>query len=90
LSTRCCNKPAIVKPVEAIEKQNEKLKEIAWIQSHVVRAPLARMMGIANLVRELKTESAECDNLLGHLLNSCNELDTIIRDIATKSDQAKY
>jgi PAS domain S-box-containing protein len=76
------------KHVEAIEKQNEKLKEIAWIQSHVVRAPLARIMGIANLINDIKTESAECNALLAHLLRSCNELDVIIRDIANKSHDA--
>jgi hypothetical protein len=35
----------------AIEKQNKKLKEIAWAQSHIVRAPLARMLGIVNLIK---------------------------------------
>jgi light-regulated signal transduction histidine kinase (bacteriophytochrome) len=69
----------------AIEKQNEKLREIAWIQSHIVRAPLARMLGIINLVKELKTESRESEALLGYLVDSCNELDTIIIDIANKS-----
>ena len=71
--------------IEAIEKQNEKLREIAWIQSHIVRAPLARAMGIAALIKELKNESAECSNLLGYLLESCTELDLIIRDIAQKA-----
>jgi len=37
--------------IEAIEKQNEKLKEIAWIQSHVVRAPLAKIMGLVDLIK---------------------------------------
>ncbi len=71
--------------VAAIEKQNEKFREIAWTQSHVVRAPLARAMGIATLIKELKAESTECSNLLGYLLASCAELDIIIRDIAQKA-----
>src|SRR5690606_14994683 len=29
--------------IEAIEAQNKKLQEIAWMQSHMVRAPLARI-----------------------------------------------
>src|SRR5918993_947656 len=36
---------------KAIEEQNTQLKEIAWMQSHVVRAPLARMMGFINLIQ---------------------------------------
>jgi PAS domain S-box-containing protein len=73
--------------IKAIEKQNEKLREIAWIQSHIVRAPLARMIGIVNLIKELKTESQESESLLGYLVDSCNELDNIIRDIANKSNK---
>ena len=71
--------------VKAIEKQNERLKEIAWTQSHVVRAPLARMMGIVNLISELQCASPECESLLGYLQHSCSELDTIIREIAKKA-----
>ena len=29
--------------IRAIEQQNEKLKSISWMQSHVVRAPLAKL-----------------------------------------------
>ena len=43
-----------VRYVGAIEKHNEKLREIAWIQSHIVRAPLARMMGIVGLISVCK------------------------------------
>jgi PAS domain S-box-containing protein len=70
----------------AIEKQNKKLREIAWIQSHVVRAPVARMMGIANLVKDLKSTTEEGARLLEYMVSSCNELDVIIRDIANKSN----
>jgi hypothetical protein len=34
------------KYVRAIEEQNLKLREITWIQSHVVRAPLSRILGL--------------------------------------------
>lgn len=32
--------------IQTIENQNNPLREIAWIRSHVVRAPLARLMGL--------------------------------------------
>jgi PAS domain S-box-containing protein len=32
--------------INAIEAQNEKLKEVSWIQSHVFRAPLSRSWGL--------------------------------------------
>ena len=44
---------------QKIEKQNNLLKEITWIQSHVVRAPLSRLLAIANLLKETKTTEEE-------------------------------
>jgi light-regulated signal transduction histidine kinase (bacteriophytochrome) len=35
---------------EDIQEQNNKLKEIAYIQSHVIRLPLARIMSILELI----------------------------------------
>lgn len=43
------------KNLAAIELQNKALREISWIQSHVVRAPLARMMGAIALL-DIKTK----------------------------------
>ncbi|HSI70345.1 MAG TPA: PAS domain S-box protein, partial [Gillisia sp.] len=37
--------------VQTIENNNRRLKEIAWTQSHVVRAPLARIMGLIDLLQ---------------------------------------
>jgi len=76
-----------IKYIKAIEKQNEKLQEISWIQSHVVRAPLARMMGIVNLIKDLKVVTPEGSQLLKHFDESATELDNVIRDIANKSHQ---
>lgn len=74
-----------VKHIEKIETQNKKLQEIAWIQSHVVRAPLARMMAIVNHINVLKGVSSEQKELLIHFNDSANELDKIIRDISKKT-----
>ncbi len=72
--------------VEAIEKQNEKLKEIAWIQSHVVRAPLARMMSLIDIIKNYGIDNNDNEDLLGHILTSAEELDGIIKDITKKSE----
>tara|TARA_R100001143_G_scaffold63592_2_gene73067 strand:+ start:5983 stop:7005 length:1023 start_codon:yes stop_codon:yes gene_type:complete len=76
-----------VKHMETIEKQNEKLKEIAWLQSHVVRAPLSRMMA---LIKEIENESLSSDEkklYLSYVLESANELDHIVKDVVSKSQQ---
>ncbi len=73
--------------IETIEIQNRTLKEISWIQSHVVRAPLARLMGLVNLLEnEYFNSNPELIGFLSHIKNSSFELDTIIRDISKKSE----
>lgn len=69
----------------AVEKQNERLREIAWTQSHVVRAPLARMLGIIDLLKEEELCEEEKIDLLGHIYSSATELDDIIKNIVHKS-----
>lgn len=76
-----------VNHMDTIEMQNERLKEIAWFQSHVVRAPLTRMMA---LIKEIEggTLSTEENKLyLSYVLESANELDEIVKDVVRKSQQ---
>ncbi|MBA4298943.1 PAS domain S-box-containing protein [Algoriphagus alkaliphilus] len=74
--------------VETIEKQNQTFREIAWIQSHVVRAPLARLLGLVNLLEsEIPNVKEESLELIQHIKNSAFELDEIVRDISKKSEQ---
>jgi PAS domain S-box-containing protein len=68
-----------------IEEQNKAFREIAWIQSHVVRAPLARLMGLMNVLDTIETKDEEKE-LLDYIKQSADELDLIIRDISKKSE----
>jgi PAS domain S-box-containing protein len=78
--------------IQAIEDQNKKLKEIAWMQSHTVRAPLARIMGLVNLLNLMKnhpcTEMSK-DEVANQIVHSANELDVIIRKIVRKTEQVE-
>lgn len=74
--------------IAAIEKQNEKLQEIAWIQSHVVRAPLAKIMGLIDLIQNHDPSDTEKDDLFKHIINSANELDALIKETVNKADIA--
>ena len=77
-----------VESLKAIEEQNKKLQDIAYIQSHIVRAPLARIMGLANLIKQLQHASPECQELLNHLIEASDEMDHVIRDIVLKTQQS--
>lgn len=72
--------------IKAIENQNTKMQEIAWIQSHVVRAPLARIMGLMNLLKNSSDDEKESiEEILKHIFFSANELDDIIKKIVEKT-----
>jgi len=73
--------------MQAIQKQNEILKEIAWTQSHVVRAPVARLMGIVNIMKNKEINDSDKDVFYDHLFNSALELDEIIKSVVDKSQE---
>lgn len=69
-----------------INKQNETLKEIAWIQSHVVRAPLARMLGLISLIKlNSYPGNMNQEQILNLIVESAMELDVTIKDISNKT-----
>lgn len=74
-----------MKYIHTIEEHNKRLREIAWTQSHVVRAPLARIMGLVPLIADEDTDIDTRQILLSHLLISADELDEIIRQIIMRS-----
>jgi len=71
---------------EELALQNKQLIEIAWIQSHEVRGPLARIMGLINLVEGQQGKEANVKELLKPILDSAYELDQIIRKIVKKTE----
>jgi PAS domain S-box-containing protein len=70
--------------ISAIEDQNTKLREIAWTQSHVVRAPLSRIMGLVDIINNYP--SADTRQMLTDLSSSAEELDIVVRDIVRKTE----
>lgn len=71
-----------------IEQQNEAMREISWIQSHSVRAPLARIMGIAAVAKDERSK-AEVIKLMSYLEISCDELDRTIKKITGLTAEQK-
>lgn len=70
--------------VKTIERQNKIFREISWIQSHLVRAPLARVMGLTALLSS-EADEHEKGEILKLLQFSADELDGIIMDITNKT-----
>ena len=66
--------------IKAIEMQNNKLREIAWIQSHKVRSPLATILGLVDLLKE-ELSDAELKEVLHGIYVSSQNLDNVIKEI---------
>lgn len=75
--------------VSTIEQKNQELQQIAWMQSHLMRAPVAKIIGIADIIKKVPLDSEEKLSLLNDLLLSTEELDKVIHEIADKTHQAK-
>lgn len=68
-----------------IQEQNEKLKEIAFIQSHNVRGPVASILGLTELFMIDPVEDEHNAEILKFLKVATNNLDNIIREIVEKT-----
>lgn len=73
----------------AIENQNAKLRDIAFMQSHIVRAPLARIMGLMSLILPGPDVVTQDKKLFEFLDVSVKELDDVIRAIVSTSEETE-
>ena len=61
-------------------EQNQKLRDYAFFNSHRVRAPLARVLGLADLWRDDLADN-ERNIVLLEIEKSIRELDEVVRQI---------
>jgi PAS domain S-box-containing protein len=69
---------------EKIKMQNKALREIAFIQSHEVRKPLANILGVIEILK-YSTAVSELE-IFEHLVESAQDLDQQIRSIVSKTN----
>ncbi len=71
--------------------QNKKLRKIAFLQSHVMRRPVASLMGFSKIIQAEKERYREdispLFEYLQHFDKVTEELDAIIRDIVNRTDE---
>jgi tetratricopeptide (TPR) repeat protein len=63
---------------EQVTRQNEKLRKFAFINSHTIRGPVARILGLINVIA-LENDSLKNHTAFSKLYESSNELDKVIR-----------
>lgn len=64
-----------------LEVQNEQLAEYAYINSHLLRGPLSRILGLINLIDYTDNSQVKEKELIEHLRQSGAELDDVVRKI---------
>jgi PAS domain S-box-containing protein len=69
---------------EALRKQNEELKQIAFLQSHIVRSPLTNIEGIIYLIDEEKL-TEEHRYYFSLLKQAAGKLDDILKEIVERA-----
>jgi len=74
------------KYIAEIEIQNEKMREIARMQSHDLRAPLASFMGLVSLIDPDANDPDAILKILPLLKKSAEEVDAVIRAITKKAE----
>jgi len=74
-----------VSRVKAIEEQNSRLREISWIQSHKIRSPLSKILGLVSLINLEDVNLTSVKELIPHLKASSEELDLVLKEIIKKT-----
>jgi signal transduction histidine kinase len=75
--------------IRLLQEQNEKLQEIARINSHEIRRPVSNIMGILAMLDLEKNEPALNGRLFGLLQQSTAELDATLFRIRDKLQQMR-
>jgi len=80
----------LVQKKSALEEQNIALREIAWIQSHVVRPPLASLIGLIELLKHKEKYDVNEIDLIDKIQTATASLDRIIHDVVKKTEAVEY
>ena len=70
-----------------IEEQNLRLKQIAFTNSHILRAPVANIIAFTNLLATNSFLQKEEKEIITYLTEASNTLDSLIRNIAKRAEE---
>jgi signal transduction histidine kinase len=62
----------------------------AFINAHKVRSPLARILGLVNLIRHEIKLNGNGKELLDHLNQSATELDNVLKEVRNNLEEAEF
>jgi PAS domain S-box-containing protein len=74
---------ALAQSAQDLCRQNKDLQQFAYIVSHNLRAPVANVLGLTDLLSSVEKDSEVFESSLSKLKQSTFNLDTVIRDMNT-------
>jgi len=73
---------------EELQNRNHQLTEYAFINSHLLRSPVSKILGLINLMEVDK--GSDPQEMINHLRRSCDELDAIVKKITITLDGGEH
>ncbi|MFY7652651.1 MAG: PAS domain-containing protein [Chitinophagaceae bacterium] len=70
-----------------LQQQNKQLSEIAFQQSHLVRAPIVKMKGLIAAMQHELIKPEELPEYLNYLMQTVDELDVIVHKIVEQTQE---
>ncbi|MXV14497.1 sensor histidine kinase [Hufsiella ginkgonis] len=84
------NKDITEKKVASLEREkiitdliarNKTMEEFTYIVSHNLRAPVANIIGLGEILEILDADSPDREAVTGYILSSVNDLDQVVKDL---------
>jgi signal transduction histidine kinase len=72
---------------QQVNKQTAALREIAWVQSHIVRAPVAHILGLISIFNRANPADPFNQEVLDLLATAGRNLDAVIHDVVGKAHE---
>lgn len=91
ITQRKLSEQATLEVVERLRQRNNDLRQFAYIVSHDLRAPIAKIQGLVSLMESEKDESSKI-TLQQYITDEANHLDQVVMDmneIVTASDSSQ-
>lgn len=75
--------------IQKIQLQSRRLEDIAWLQSHKMRSPVATIMGLIQLFNSEDPNDPINIKILEGVKEAAGNLDAVIKEINSKTDTMK-
>ncbi len=67
--------------VESLSQRNKDLEQFSYIVSHNLRAPIAHLIGLANIFNKEVPEDPMNQEILAHVQKAAHNLDIVVKDL---------